>query len=80
MFRYKYIYVDVDTGELIDKNKAKRDYYETSRKTIRKWEIPDTKVEITIRVKRSTHNFKFTDLTEVRNMLAIVNHPPITVW
>ena len=39
MFRYEYIYVDVETGEVlnIDRNIIKKYYYEKSRETIKKW-------------------------------------------
>ena len=56
MFRYEYIYVDVDTGEVlnINKNIIKQDYNVQSRETIKKWGTPDTKITIIVRVKKST--------------------------
>ena len=41
MFRYEYIYVEVDTGEIlnIDKRIIKRDYDEQGRETFKKWGI-----------------------------------------
>ena len=56
MFRYEYIYVDADTAEIlnIDKKIMKRDYEEQSRETIKKWGVPDTKITIIVRVKKST--------------------------
>ena len=56
MFRYEYIYVDVETGEILNlnKNEIKRNYDEQSRETIKKWGIPDTKITIIVGVKNST--------------------------
>ena len=60
MFRFEYIYIDADTAEIlnIDKKILKNDYEEKSRETIKRWGIPDTKITVIIRVKKSTQQKK----------------------